>query len=648
MRFTFFATVFYVLTLSFNMGFKAIAQDQNSLLENLKLNPDTSELRKVIRFCGALRSQQPDSSLRVLDEIVFYISSSPDKQIKAEYLNERGATMNNLGRYDEAILCLDQAYEMFDQLDHGRGIASSQNNKGNSLLKKGFPEEALGLFIESEKGFLKEGAIDNALSAQQAQGAVFLEMGNLDMAIQLFRKAEKTALENNRSNNLLYIRLNTGSVYYSMGILDTAALYYLKVSEEAAKEGELYLQIAALSNLATVYYDQGDAKKSLEMEIKTLALVQQMGDKGMEISILNNLALSYANQGDIQNANLMLDKALALCEETNSLRNLMAVTKTKADLLYQSGKSTDAYEWLQKYMILKDSVTQVDNGELMTQLQADHEAYKNEQKLEELRKDQLITENELELSQANEQKFQWMIGGIILALILVTGILIVYFSKNRQLRFKNEIIEENLREKEILLMEVHHRVKNNLQMIYSILNMQTADASEESANLLNENKDRIRSISIIHEKLYLNENLAETELNELFHDIAMNAARTSSEGKDLILDVNCQPVKFDLDTLISLGIIVNELVTNSLKYAFPGNVEKRIAISINKLADQSVKLVVQDNGKGFAPGFTADSSSSFGFKMIRTLCKKLKGEIVLQNQNGAHTAIVFKGYKLKP
>lgn len=634
-----------VLILAFISTF-SFAQEGDSLLLSLKVNPDTSALRKVIVQVSVLKNQQPDSALKIMDQIFVYVSSNPDEEIKASYLNVRGSVLNNLGRYDEAIQNLDLAYTKYLNLKNERGQGSALNNKGNALLKKGQPEEALELFIQAEALFIKAGATKYAISAQQAQGAVFLELGNTRMALDIFKKAESGSVEIKDEQGLLYIRLNTGSVYYALGSLDTAAIYYQLVGDAAEALGETYVQVAAYSNLASVYFQQNKFKESIALDEKSLQLAREMQDIGMQISILNNLASSYATINDYGTANKRLDESLALCDITNSLDSKLNVTKTKADLLYQAGNGKEAYEWLLRHLSIKDSISTEESKAHLAELEVEHNVFKNEQQIKELEKDQIISDKELELSKTSEQKFIYLVVAIGAVLIIIAIALIVNFRKNKELQSKNQLIEENLKEKEMLLMEVHHRVKNNLQMIYSILNMQTKDASEESAALLHENKDRIRSISIIHEKLYMNEDLANANLNELFTEIAGNASKTSKHHASTEIAVACDPIKLDMDTLISLGILVNELVTNSLKYAFQNSESgNKIQINLRQINDAQINLVVADNGPGFPAAFDLNHTTSFGFRMIQTLCKKLKGAISVENKNGATVTIAISRFK---
>ena len=634
---TFFLVFFFALN--------SQAQNEQTFLEKLKANPDTTAMRMGIKTAGKLRDMEPDSSLIILESIFPYISATSDEKIKAEYLNERGAVLNNLGRYDEAIKYLDLAETKYFELKDETGMASVANNKGNSLLRKGLPEEALKLFIKAEEGFLKMGKLKYAISAQQAQAATFIELGNFPMSLKLFRKAEESAMEINDQIGLLTIRVNMGSVYYYMNSFDTAAFYYKLVAQEAESLGKYDLQVAAYSNLSSVYFYTERLDESILYGEKALEIAKQKEDVGMQISVLNNLAGSYATINNYKKANELMDESIRLCDITNSLRSKLNVTKTKADILYQSGQGKEAYEWLLRHLDIKDSISTEESKAKAAELQAEHNEFKNEQEILALEKDQIISAKELELSKASEQKFIYLVVAIGAVLLMIVIAVIINFRKNKLLQSKNQLIEENLKEKEMLLMEVHHRVKNNLQMIYSILNMQTKDASEEAAALLHENKDRIRSISIIHEKLYMNEDITHANLNDLFREISENASKTSQHGTDTKIDVQCDPLKLDMDTLISLGILVNELVTNSLKYAFKSNAQNKISISLKKSGDEKISLSVADNGAGFPADFSLAKTTSFGFRMIQTMCKKLKGEIFVENTNGAVVKIDIHRFK---
>lgn len=214
-------------------------------------------------------------------------------------------------------------------------------------------------------------------------------------------------------------------------------------------------------------------------------------------------------------------------------------------------------------------------------------------------------------------------------------------------------LKSSLEEKNILLSEVHHRVKNNLQVINSLLKLQTKYIKDESAlNFFNTAVSRIRSIAMIHEKLYKSENISNTNFDEYIHELAQYLISSHRKDSNSVkLNVNVKNIFLDIDSSVLCGLIINELILNALKYAFPeGNNSNEITInfiSTKKTKDDiygtgfGFELTVMDNGIGFPDDFDIEKSETLGFKIISTLVKQLKGTMDFKNDNGAVIIISF-------
>jgi len=211
-----------------------------------------------------------------------------------------------------------------------------------------------------------------------------------------------------------------------------------------------------------------------------------------------------------------------------------------------------------------------------------------------------------------------------------------------------EQIKASLKEKEVLLREIHHRVKNNLQVISSLLNLQSGYITDQrSLELFKECQTRVRSMSLIHERLYQSESLsrlsfsgyARALIEDLFHSYGVDREMVSYS-----MDIIDQPMK--IDTAIPCGLIVNELVSNSLKYAFPGyhqiGRQGLIKISLGREGDGSLALSVSDNGIGLPQGFNIDKVESLGLQLVTTLVEQLDGRLELKNKDGAFFRIIFR------
>ena len=205
-------------------------------------------------------------------------------------------------------------------------------------------------------------------------------------------------------------------------------------------------------------------------------------------------------------------------------------------------------------------------------------------------------------------------------------------------------LEESITEKEVLLKEVHHRVKNNMQVISSILNLQSSYISDESAlGILRESQDRIKSMSFVHESLYQSKTLSEVNFAEYIQNIARNLYHSYGRPQGGIdLDFNLEEIYLNLDTSIPCGLIINEVVSNSLKYAFEGRDKGVIRIELGKLSDGRLKLIVSDDGIGLPADFDIENAESLGLQLVTTLVTQITGELEIDVSSGTKFNIVFK------
>lgn len=206
-----------------------------------------------------------------------------------------------------------------------------------------------------------------------------------------------------------------------------------------------------------------------------------------------------------------------------------------------------------------------------------------------------------------------------------------------------EQIKASLKEKEVLLKEIHHRVKNNLQIISSLLNLQTNQISDERAlEMFRDSQNRVRTMALIHEKLYRSMDLARINFAEYVQNLAKALYRSYSKNLALIeMEVNVEEVLLDIDTAIPCGLIITELVSNSLKHAFPDGSKGRVGIRLNSVADNRMNLTVYDNGVGLPPSLQFEHTDSLGLQLVSTLTAQLEGELKVSSTGGTAVSIVF-------
>lgn len=208
-----------------------------------------------------------------------------------------------------------------------------------------------------------------------------------------------------------------------------------------------------------------------------------------------------------------------------------------------------------------------------------------------------------------------------------------------------EKIMESLKEKEVLLQEIHHRVKNNMQIISSLLSLQANHTdNEETLEILKESRGRVKSMAMIHEKLYHGQNIGKLNMAEYLNNLVNDIVRFYSKPSSVIdINVDVENIKLNIDTAIPMGLMVNEIVSNSVKYAFP-NKNGLITLKLKYLDDHYL-LYVSDNGIGFPEDLDIRDSSTLGLKLVKSLAIQLEGELEIKSNNGTSFILKFKELK---
>ena len=206
-----------------------------------------------------------------------------------------------------------------------------------------------------------------------------------------------------------------------------------------------------------------------------------------------------------------------------------------------------------------------------------------------------------------------------------------------------EKITSSLKDKEVLLKETHHRVKNNLQIISSLLNLQCRSIQDQQTfAIFKESQNRIETMALIHEQLYQSKELSEIDFAKYINSLASNLFSTYAVSAGTIaLQINIHNVFLDIHTAILCGLLINELVSNSLKYAFPTDNKNEICIEMCLHKEHSYTLTVRDNGVGFPKNLVFQNTKSIGLQLVNALTEQLEGSIELNNNIGTEFKITF-------
>jgi len=225
----------------------------------------------------------------------------------------------------------------------------------------------------------------------------------------------------------------------------------------------------------------------------------------------------------------------------------------------------------------------------------------------------------------------------------IKGGIVAFHDITEKVRMEEQI-NESLKEKEILLKEIHHRVKNNLQIVSSLLSLQASNIKDRQTfeEAIRESESRIRSMALIHEELYQSTDLARIDFSEYIRNLTNHLFQSYGVNLGVIsLNINAEDVSLGIDTAIPCGLIINELVSNSLKHAFTDGREGKIGITISTTSDHQFTLIVDDNGVSFPKGVDFRNTQSLGLKLVNMLVKQLEGTIELDKSSGTRFRITF-------
>ncbi|MGJ8735224.1 sensor histidine kinase [Zobellia laminariae] len=236
-------------------------------------------------------------------------------------------------------------------------------------------------------------------------------------------------------------------------------------------------------------------------------------------------------------------------------------------------------------------------------------------------------------------------GVLTVGILLFLSIIYTLYKKNKHINSLNKTIKNRLDERDTLLKEIHHRVKNNLQVISSLLSLQSSFIKDDKIKgLFRYSQYRINSMAIIHEMLYRSKDLSKINYADYTKQLASTLICSMKGGdKEIDLEVDSEELHLNLDTSVPLGLMINEIITNSLKYGFKNIDKGQITIKFEKLKYPNFLMHIGDNGNGFSDKIDFRNTKSLGLKLIHMLTLQLKGNIEKDNtENGTHYIITFQ------
>lgn len=614
--------------------------------------------------------------------IVF--QSEKDSAIINDWYHDAFRSLNsNLRKSDDLI---NKAWKMSIDIAYDQGIADGYYYTGCVYEQKGALNVARRYFEKAVTLYSQGGFLDNLPDCYKRLGKIYITEGRYYTALQHFTSGLRVAEEQNNDVGQIELGIqladyhNTISKDYkeAAAILQAAARQ-AKMANYPQALGTIYLQygmnyasqcdyeqalhytqlakkefgsVSNTENLLKALLVEGDIHGKLHDEKRLTAtldaaepLLKPVDDQQLQIAyeLLHATRLFLLGS---YNAALDVCKPLyAQLDGDVQQRAWREVRSLYFKVLYALGDVRQADSLFNDYEYIKDSVY---TAQYVGQGMEMRENYK----LEEFERQ--IREQQLELSNTNYQRYGFIIG----ILVLLTVLVILYFLfrekdklahrvaiKNAEISVQNEILKQANRQNELLLREIHHRVKNNLQIINSLLNLQSRKTTnEEVLAMMQESSSRINSIALIHNKLYQQQSLNRLNIQDYIEQLGAHLLSIYNVGKKRVrFEVEANNVSLDIDTAIPIGLILTELMTNSLKYAFVDRDEGEISVHVKHEGEKDYELIFKDNGVGIPETKLAQPNETLGFRLIHSLTRQLAGIIQYTFGEFSMYNIRFKG-----
>ncbi len=485
-------------------------------------------------------------------------------------------------------------------------------------------------------------------------GNIYWHQHDNEKALDYMRRSLKLFEELGNKPGIAVNLGNIGNVYSNQSDFIKAMEYFSKALKMYEEAGDKKGMARNLGNMGSTCMDIGNLAKSLEYFAMALAISKELDDKYGIAQNLGNVGDAYysiATETDsasvkllkdqfagnkstaLQQAKIYTDSAITINKEIKNLNGLYVAYYQLSDIQSQLGDYKDALESFQQCFYTKDNIYSIEKDKKLTQAAMQYEFDKKEAAVKaEQEKKNLIT---------------YIISIALLFVVVVAFITYRSLKRNQKqnqiIREQKEKVEQQNKEKETLLKEIHHRVKNNLQVISSLLELQSGGIDDEGAKAaLTEGQNRVKSIALIHQKLYQHENLSAIEMSSFVRDLYRQVASVFiKNGQEVKTVFNVPETLLDIDTAVPLGLVLNEMLTNSFKYAFTPGTRAELSVSLVSENNGSYRLHYSDSGKGLPPDLDLNKSKTLGLRLIRRLSKQIGGKAEYYFDKGSNFIITF-------
>ncbi|MEZ4938723.1 MAG: histidine kinase dimerization/phosphoacceptor domain -containing protein [Crocinitomicaceae bacterium] len=641
--------LFGVLILTFLSSEVVIGQNLDSLKK--EWNQSGNDIRKRLEISSQISdlyfNVQLDS-LEKYSKIQIQLAERLDdsKNIILGY-SALGSIYFRKGEIKDALYYYSRAKDLAEKTENAERLFTISVNIASLNIIQGKNFEALRNYFIARSNLYKIKELKGQKNSKKLKlyegqlnlniGIAYFNMNDLTNATRFYSEAMTIAMQLKDSSTLAKAYTNLAEIEMIEQNYNVAEdfLYRSKRLKEAIGDSiSLKLNYLLIGQL---YLELGKFDKALQNFKVVDQLLDRFPDLTVEKKYYISLGTYYLRQNRVNYAIDFLNKSKDLNAKEYSLKDEIEINQllSESHFLVKDYEKANLYREI--YEGIRDSIYNSEASLEIARLEMFYNAqYDKLRDSLNIQRENTLRSEEIRIKEVqNFYLILWLVFLAIAfgAIVYVLGIV----------RKRNKELKKSIKEKEALMKEVHHRVKNNFQIISSLMNIQANKLkSSKFINPMQNMQNRILAMSLVHEKLYVSEFQEAVDVNEYFRDLAESIKKSLFTNKSAIeMHVEGDDFRISLEKAIPLGLIVNELITNSIKYGAQEGTEVNVQIFIKKQGNQ-VEIILHDDGKGFPEDFNPEAyTESIGLELVHVLIEQLDGTIEFKNNGGAQVDIKF-------
>ncbi|MCP9199565.1 tetratricopeptide repeat protein [Gramella sp. GC03-9] len=535
---------------------------------------------------------------------------------------------NGLFPPDSVVYHAELALSYYQKANNKKKIADTYRSLAIDYLNTGELDKAQEVLFKSIELY-EELKDDGGLgSAYRTLGTLYRVMEDYDKSVEYTQKALPYLEKAENYSELAISQFNLIIGYGKLGDYQkayAATERCLEIVRTKAPE-EIFIPVRAYSYRGEVYVKAGDYAKALDDYLMAWELCKQHVGEERCTTYRTEIGQIYLLQGNYEQAREHLLAGVEAYEEKGQA-GLVQPYLDLSEAYAQLGDFENALEYREKAYTNNTNMLEGKIENIESEMAIKYETEK---------KDEALAAQATLLDQKSKTQTLFIVIACLLFVFLLS--LLYFFQKSKK---ATRIIRAKNAENELLLKEIHHRVKNNLEMVKSLIALQSAqieDPATKDAMIASQN--RVQSMGIIHQKLYQGTSLGSIEMKDYFINLSEGILDTFNAEDRIRIECAMDNLDLDVDTAVPIGLIVNELLTNALKYAFPDQQKGVIKLSLEKDEQENLKLLVRDNGIGKTEGL-APKGTGFGSQLVKLLTRQLNGKMIERNEEGTYVEFDF-------